>query len=37
MLKEHDIPFDPKRLHESLYDVQMTFKLFNKLVWKVDI
>jgi DNA polymerase III alpha subunit (gram-positive type) len=37
MLKEHDIPFDPKRLHESLYDVQMTFKLFSKLVWKVDI
>jgi DNA polymerase III alpha subunit (gram-positive type) len=37
MLKEHEVSFDPKRLHESLYDVQMTFKLFNKLIWKVDI
>ncbi len=37
MLKYYDIEFEDSRLHESLYDVQMTFKLFNKLLWQVEV
>ncbi len=37
MLKEYGIPFDEKRLHDSLYDVQMTFEIFKKLIWMVEI
>ena len=37
MLKEFDIEFDKDRLHDAVYDVKMTLKLFHKLIWNVEI
>ena len=37
MLKEFDIEFDKDRLHDAVYDVKMTLKLFHKLIWNIEI
>jgi DNA polymerase III alpha subunit (gram-positive type) len=37
MLKYYDIPHDPKRLHDSLYDVEMTFEIFKKQIFNIDL
>ncbi len=37
LLKEFDIEFDPDKLHDAIYDVEMTLKIFNKLIWNVEI
>lgn len=37
MLEYFDIPFDPEKLHDSLYDVQKNRELFLKLLYKVEI
>jgi hypothetical protein len=37
MLKEFDIEFDRDRLHDAVYDVKMTLKLFHKLIWNIEI
>lgn len=37
LLKEYEIPVDESRLHEALYDVQMMFEVFKKMIWKVEI
>jgi DNA polymerase III alpha subunit (gram-positive type) len=37
MLKYYDIPHDPKRLHDGLYDVQMTFEIFKKQIFNIDL
>jgi DNA polymerase III epsilon subunit-like protein len=37
MLKEFDIEFDKDKLHDAVYDVKMTLKLFHKLIWNVEI
>jgi DNA polymerase III epsilon subunit-like protein len=37
MLKELGIPHDTTRLHDSLYDVQMTWKIYKKLINMVEI
>ena len=37
MLKEHGIPFDESKLHDSLYDVTMTWEIYKKLIWMVEI
>jgi DNA polymerase III epsilon subunit-like protein len=37
MLKHYDIPHDPKMLHNSLYDVEMTFEIFKKQIYNIEI
>lgn len=37
MLKEFSVDFDPDKLHDSMYDIEMNFELFKKIIWKVDI
>ena len=37
MLKELGIEFDKDRLHDAIYDVKMTLKLFHKLIWNIEI
>ena len=37
MLKEFDIEFEKDKLHDAIYDVEMTLKLFHKLIWNIEI
>lgn len=36
-LKEYKIDFDEHLLHNSMYDVQMNFKIFQKQIWQIEI
>lgn len=36
-LKDYKIDFDENMLHNSLYDVQMNFRIFQKQIWQIDI
>jgi len=36
-LKEYKIDFDENMLHNSMYDVQMNFKIFQKQLWQIEI
>ena len=36
-LKDYKIDFDENMLHNSMYDVQMNFKIFTKQLWQVEI
>lgn len=33
----HDIDFDPSKLHDALYDITQNYKLLKKMLWKIDI
>jgi DNA polymerase III epsilon subunit-like protein len=35
--KDYDIPFDPKKLHDAMYDIQKNYEVFKKLIWDVEI
>ena len=37
LLKEYGIKFNENKLHDARYDIGMTFKIFNKLIWEVEI
>jgi len=37
LLKNYDIPHDKSKLHNSLYDVKMTFEIFKKQMFKISI
>lgn len=37
MLKKYGIPFDEKKLHDAIYDVEMTNKILQKQVQLLDI
>ena len=36
-LKQYKIDFDENKLHDSLYDVQMNFKIFQKQIWHIEV
>lgn len=36
-LKQYKIDFDENKLHDSIYDVQMNFKIFQKQLWNIEI
>jgi len=36
-LKDYKIDFDESMLHNSMYDVQMNFKIFQKQLWQIEI
>ena len=35
--KDYDIPFDPKKLHDALYDILKNYEVFKKMLWEVEI
>lgn len=35
--KRYDIDFDPKKLHNALYDIELNYKVFKKQLWEVEI
>ncbi len=37
LCKQYDIPFDPKRLHDALYDIGKNYEVFKKLIWNLEI
>jgi DNA polymerase III epsilon subunit-like protein len=37
LLKDYNIEFDENKLHNARYDIEMTFKIFNKLIWEVEV
>lgn len=36
-LKEYDIDFDENMLHNSMYDVQKNFQIFQKQIWRIEV
>lgn len=37
LLKHYEIPHDPAMLHDALYDIEMTFKIFQKQIYDIEI
>ena len=37
LLKKYSIDFDEKRLHDALYDVEMTYKIFKKQLFEIEL
>jgi DNA polymerase III epsilon subunit-like protein len=37
LLKHFEIDHDPSKLHDALYDIQMNYKIFRKLIMQVDV
>lgn len=37
LLKKYDIPHDPKRLHDALYDIEMNFEIFRKQLFDIEL
>jgi DNA polymerase III alpha subunit (gram-positive type) len=37
LLKHYNIPHDPKQLHNALYDVEMTFQIFLKQIYDIEV
>lgn len=37
LLKKYSIPHDPKRLHDAMYDIEMTFKIFRKQLFDLEL
>jgi len=37
LLKKYSIDFDEKKLHDALYDVEMTYKIFRKQLFEIEL
>lgn len=37
LLKQYNIDHDPARLHDALYDIEMTFNIFQKQIYDIEI
>ena len=35
--KDYQIDFDPKKLHDALYDIEKNYEVFQKMIWEIDI
>jgi len=35
--KKYSIDFDPSKLHDALYDVQINYEVFKKQLWEVEV
>lgn len=35
--KDYSIDFDPKLLHDALYDIEKNYEVFKKMIWQLDI
>lgn len=37
LLKHYNIPHDPKRLHDGMYDIEMNFQIFLKQIYDIEV
>ena len=37
LLKKYDIPYEKDRLHEGVYDVECLGKIFQKMIWDIEV
>ena len=37
LLKKYDIPHDPKKLHDALYDIIMNYEIFRKQLYEIEL
>lgn len=37
LLEYYNIDFDPKKLHDALYDIEKNFEIFLKQIWELEI
>ena len=37
LLEHYGIDFDPKKLHDALYDIEKNFEIFQKQIWELEI
>jgi DNA polymerase III epsilon subunit-like protein len=37
MCSHYKIEFDPSKLHDALYDIRQNFKVFQKLIWDIEL
>jgi len=37
MCLEYDIDFNPSKLHNALYDIEVNFEVFKKMIWDIEI
>ena len=35
--RDYSVDFDPKLLHDALYDIEKNYEVFQKMIWQVDI
>ncbi len=35
--RDYSIDFDPKKLHDALYDIEKNYEVFKKMIWQVNI
>ncbi len=35
--KKYGIPFDPSKLHNALYDIEINYEVFKKQLWEVEV
>jgi len=37
LCKKYEIPFNMKKLHDALYDIQKNYEVFKKMIWNIEI
>lgn len=37
LCKKYEIPFNMKKLHDALYDIQKNYEVFKKMIWDIEI
>ena len=37
LCRDYDIEFDPKKLHDALYDIQKNYEVFQRMLWEIEI
>ena len=37
LCKQYDIKFNPKNLHDALYDIKKNYEVFKKLIWNIEV
>jgi len=37
LCKDYQIDFDPKKLHDALYDIEKNYEVFKKMIWDIEI
>lgn len=35
--RDYDLNFDPNKLHDALYDIEMNAEVFQKMIWDIEI
>ena len=35
--KDYDVSFDPKKLHDAMYDIEKNYEVFKKLIWNIEV